>query len=369
MTTQTILPPEVHGVMFVTGYRGLGKSFLAAQADLPQNIHFFDFENKGEGIDAQLDFKSYTPLTQHAQEPLQLWRATDEAINKLEGGTVLVIDNVSPLELAMNAEASYNAEDYAVRYGLNLKNIKAGRFGGTKSIVNFMISDLCARVHAKGIRLIIVTSHIKPRWSTSGQIPNKYQAKGADRWQDLSILSLILIPGNPPVPNALVQKEQLGVITVPKNPSAKQIEAMMRGEAGHEVRRRLPYKLSPCTFQKIRQYLSNPVDFDKLKPEEQPTFEESDPFAEKLTKEQFDYITHSAAIVAREEREDKEIDDQLALEEQLRQKQNMDAMVRTLKGFDIEKGPLAVQQHLAERGFAECDIPTAVTVIQKIKEQ
>lgn len=367
MTNSTILPPEVHGVMFITGYRGQGKSFLAAQADLPQNIHFFDFENKGEGIDAQLDFKSYVALTQQAQEPLQLWRATDEAIDKLEGGTVLVIDNVSPLELAMNAEASFNAEDYAMRYGLNLKNIKAGRFGGTKSIVNFMIGDLCSRVHAKGIRLIIVTSHIKPRWGSAGVIPNKYSPKGADRWQDLSILSLILIPGKPPVPNALVQKEQLGIISVPTNPTPQQIEAMMRGETGHEIRRRLPYKLSPCTFQKIRQYLVNPVNFDKLEDRERPTFEESDPFAEKLTKEQFDYITHSAAIVAREEREDKEIEGQMAAEDQQRKQQNFDAMVRMLNKSDIGAGPLAVQNLLVEKGF-ECDMPTVVKVIQKVKE-
>ena len=59
----------------------------------------------------------------------------------------------------MNAEASNNDEVYANRFGLNLKNIRAKRFGGTKSIVNFMISDMCSKLHAKGVQLIICTSH------------------------------------------------------------------------------------------------------------------------------------------------------------------------------------------------------------------
>ncbi len=314
MTNQSILPPEMNGVMSITGFRGIGKSFLAAQADLPENILFLDFESKGAGIDAQLKFGSYRALTQEAgEDPQELYRATMEAIDSIPDigtdiptrgkFTVAILDNVSPFELALNAEAANNAEMYSKRYGLNLKNVKAGRFGGTKAIVNFMISDICAKLHSKGVRLIITTAHISARWSTGGPIPNKYNVKGADRWQELSILSLILIPGDkPPVPSALVQKEQLGTISIDRE---YDVDAIMRGEKGHIIARRLPPKMSECTFQKLRWYLYNPADFDNLKDEEIPSLEERDPFDKGLNKEQLGYVT---AMLDAKEREAKEED-------------------------------------------------------------
>ncbi|GAG33352.1 unnamed protein product, partial [marine sediment metagenome] len=143
----SILPPEMVGVCSISGYRGSGKSFLASQADLPDNIAYFDFESKGAGINTQLNFGEYRALTQETSgDPLALYKATNMAFTSIPHNrfTVAVLDNVSPFELALNAEAANNAETYAQRYGLNLKNVKAGRFGGTRAIVNFMISDLCA---------------------------------------------------------------------------------------------------------------------------------------------------------------------------------------------------------------------------------
>lgn len=306
----------MQGVAFFSGYRGIGKSFLAAQADLPQNIVFLDYENKGEGIDSQLSFGVYRAVTQEAadrgQGPLGIAQITMEIIKGLpqDEFTVLVLDNISPLELGLNAEAARNAETYARQYGLNFKNIQAGRFGGTKSIVNFLIGDkICSPAHSKGIRLVVATSHIKPRWGAAGPIPNKFNMKGADRWQELSILTLILIPGNrPPVPAALVQKEMLGIIGVPDDLTEDLLQAMMDGEVGHVVRRRLPVRVPECTFQRIKWYLKNPADLDRPADGEMPTEEESGPFAEKLSKEQIGYMRLALEQRQREEEEDKEIE-------------------------------------------------------------
>lgn len=314
----TILPPEMRGTMSITGLRGYGKSFLASQADLPNNIMFVDFENKGAGIDNQLQFGSYFAPVQESSDPLSLYRNVQSIVDSIEQDrfTVLVFDNVSPLELALNAEASNNAEKYSKLYGLNLKNIKAGRFGGTKAVTNFMISDMCNRIHGKGIKLIITTSHMSKRWSTGGIIPNKYNAKGADRWQELSILTLILIGGKyPPIPSALVQKEQLGTISIDSNPNEEQLEKMKRGEIGHEIARRLPPKIAKCNFQEIRHYLYHPANFGKLTDDEIPTEEEADPYRERLNKEQMTIVLAAADIQRKQEKEDDEITELLELEE------------------------------------------------------
>jgi hypothetical protein len=357
------------GAMFISGYRGFGKSFLASQADLPDNIAFFDFESKGAGIDSQLNFGMYKALTQETEgEPMRLHAETFSTIAGIEPNrfTVAVFDNISPMEIAFNAYAATNAENLARLYGLNPKNVKANRFGGTRAIVNSMISDMCAGLHSKGIRLIIATSHIKPRWSTGGPIPNKFNVKGADRWQELSILTLLLIPGNkPPVPSALVQKEQLGIISIPDNPTPEQILAMQRGELGHSISRRLPPKISECTFQKIRWYLNNPADFDNLEAEEMPSFEESDPFAATLNKEQFNLVKDMTSLAEREEREAEEA---LQAMEQA-QIQNLTAELAE-KCSDLQPPftPVSIMEHLGEKG-EKITPPQAVAVMQKLQEK
>lgn len=311
----SILPPEMRGVMHITGYRGQGKSFLAAQADLPDNIVFFDFEEKGEGLNVSgKGFGSYRSLTAEATDMktgkpnmLALFDKTMEAITGLEQDrfSVVIFDNTAPMELAIKAEAVRNVDYYCQQFSLNKGNVLAGRYGGASAVVNFFISHMVNMLKAKGVKLVIVTTHIRPMWGAGGQIPNKYTIKGADRWQELSILTLILIPGiNPPVPSALVQKEQLGQISLDLDLSNPEVlAAVMRGEEGHQVSRRLPYKLPEATFQKIRWYLSHPADINNPANGEMPKLEESDPFDEKLNKEQFHYAQLAMEQAKKEEDE------------------------------------------------------------------
>lgn len=310
---KTILPKEISGVMFITGYRGQGKSFLAAQADLPQNIAWFDFENKGEGIDASIrGFGAYYPLTQMATvggkraNPIRLFDVTMEKIDQLpqDGFTVAVFDNISPFELAIDAEAIRNVDHYCNAFGLNKKNVLAGRYGGTKAVMNYYIGEVANTLHAKGIQLIIATAHIKPAWQSGVQLINKFNMKGGDRWQELSILTLVLVPGdNPPVPSAIVQKEQLGLISINRDPDEETLAAMMRGEVGHSIVRRLPYRMPEATFQKIRWYLANPADLDDPADGEAIDLEESSPFDDKLSREQIAFVYNAAKVEAKAEEE------------------------------------------------------------------
>ena len=319
MTTNriSILPPEMRGVMHITGYRGVGKSYLASQSDVPGNIAFFDFEEKGEGISVGgQSFGLYRSLTAEATDiksgkpnMLLLFDKTLEAITGLEQDRypVVIIDNTAPLELAIKAEAIRNVDYYCQQFSLNKGNVLSGRYGGASAVVNYYVSHMVNMLRAKGVKLVIVTTHIRPAWSGAGQVPNKYSIKGADRWQELSILTLILIPGsNPPIPSALVQKEQLGQISLDLDLSNPEVyAAVMRGESGHEVCRRLPYKLPEATFQKIRWYLAHPANIAHPEPGELPTFDESDPFDEKLSKEQFRYVQLQMEAAKQEEEEAK----------------------------------------------------------------
>jgi hypothetical protein len=293
----SVLPPEMAGVMHITGYRGIGKSYLAAQADAPQNIAFFDFESKGKSIDSQLEFGLYRALTQESKEPSGLFDVATLAFNGLKQDryTVAVLDNTYWLELALQAGARRDVRHYCEEYGLNYKNVVANRFGGLRSVVNMMISDnVCGVLHNKGVRLIINTSHIKQRWGSGGPIPGKYRIKGADRWQELSILSLILFGAeHAPIPSALVQKEQLGLLEW----SAE------KGE--HVIKRRLPFRIPRCTFAEIRRYLKEPADLKHPASGEMPAEEESAPFEERLSREQ---IALMKLMLEKEQREERAAD-------------------------------------------------------------
>lgn len=314
----SILPLEMNGVIFLTGKRGVGKSFLASQFENPKRVIFFDFEEKAEGIHQQLQFGKYVSVTRNAVEkggsPLVMWdiMASEIANIPQDAYTTAVIDNVSMLELALRAEASRNVKTYVKDYGLNLVNVESGRFGGLSSVINFLVSEkVCAPLRAKGVRAIVVTSHIKPRWGSNGIIPNKVTSKGADRWQELSILTLILVSAeHAPIPSAIVQKEQLGQIEYDAT----------TGE--FIVKRRLPYRIPRCTGSEIRGYLTSPADIHNPKSGESVDLQEFDPYREELSQEQIAFAIKMFEAQEREERlaRDAEIEMQRSMHEEMKQK-------------------------------------------------
>lgn len=189
----TNLPPEMRGVVYVTGRRGIGKTFLAAQADVPDNIAFFDFEEKGSGLDAMLHFGLYRSLTSVAAakygptyKPSHLFEVIKDAFNELETGryTVAVLDNIQPFEEALLAEVKRDPR----AYGIDQANANSGAFGGAWPGVNNLVSGFVDLLHSKGVQLVIAIAHVKAVWAVGGQVPNKFKPKGVERWQELSIL-------------------------------------------------------------------------------------------------------------------------------------------------------------------------------------
>lgn len=295
----SILSPDMKGVMFVSGYRGTGKTFLAAHADFPKNIAFIDFdEGKAEGLHNQLGFGYYKAVEEN--EPLKRADMFYSEVDGLEQDKyiVAVIDNISHLEKALQAVVYRDAKKYAEIYGYTVSDIMKDNFGKARGIVNDLIGDGIAKpLHSKGVKLIIATSHVKDRYNS----PGKKDIKGRDRWQELSILTLILMQGEHfPVPCATIQKESLGSITMLDN----DYDAIMKGDIpSHYISRRLPARLPKANWQSIRWYLHNPADLDNPPDNEKLNSEESEPFSERLSKEQ---IAYQLGILEKEKKEEQE---------------------------------------------------------------
>ena len=293
MINESILSSRFMGVATLVGKRGSGKTWLASQFENPELTVMLNFDgDKGNAIENQLHFGEFHNVINESFKagggPLGLWKAFDSAVANLpqDKFTVAIIDNGSPLELALKAEAARDTARYVKDYGLNLANVLAGRFGGLNAVVNGLIPDkICIPLHSKGIKLIIVTFHIKPKWSTGGIVFNKYTAKGADRWQELSILTLVLTSGTfPPVPSAIVQKEQLGTITWNKE------------EKRFIKQRTLPLRLPLAEVDSIYNYINNPANIKTPRPGEAIVQEEWDMYSDDLSKEQISTWEKSISV-------------------------------------------------------------------------
>jgi hypothetical protein len=358
--TNSILPPDIKGVVFVSGYRGKGKTFLAAHADLPSNIAFFDFdEGKAEGLHNQLGFGYYKPVEEN--KPLLRADMFANEIENLPSGkfVAVVIDNVSHLEKALQAVVYRDAKQYAEIYGYTQHDIMTDNYGKARGITNDLIGDAIAKpLHAKGVKLIIVTSHVKEKYKT----PGKMVIQGRDRWQDLSILTLILIEGdNYPIPSAIVQKEALGNITSLK-PTKKQFEAIMKGElASHSIARRLPYRLPKADWQAIRYYLNNPANLDNPPDNEKLNLEESEPFNERLSKEQLAY--HLASLENEKQEKEAQLKAELA-SRQIQEATIKDYIAANLSGMP---GPVKVNSIKRAIGAGELEYDGEIN-ISKVNE-
>jgi hypothetical protein len=294
---KSILRPEERGVYKCTGYKGRGKSNFAAATENPNLTKFFDFEKKGEGLDAQLHFKSFVPVMEMAsgKNASEIWNVVRKEIDNIKKGefTHIIFDNTAHLEMGMKTHVKSQADKYADMYGMVAKNIRSGAFGGGSGVVNYVIGDMCQELFSKGVQLITVTSHIKPRWAAGGvQVPNSFNIKGAERWDELSILTLVFTDGDfPPIPSAIVMKEQLG-------------ESKWDEETGtFSKRRRIPYRLPIADPEHVREYLDHPANLKNPIVGEVPSQEDVQPFSDKFSHEQISMIM---AEIKKNDKEEKE---------------------------------------------------------------
>jgi len=340
---KSILLPEVQGgVVKVSGYRGKGKTSFLVRSENPALIAFLDFESKGRGFHNQLHFGLYTDLMEGTSGPLEVYSKTMETIDGLEEGryTVAILDDCSQLELALKAEAHRDIIRYCQEYGLNIKNARSGSFGGVNAVINFMIqSQICSALRGKGVQMIGITHHIGAKWGHGGPIPNKKRIKGSDRWMNLAVLSLVIVEHGdfPPVPSAMVEKEQLCSIE-------------FNEETGEfEQKRRLPFRLPRCTWRAIRNYLDNPVDLDNPGPGETLKKDEFDVFSERLDGEQIAVMKLALQRKLKEENSDMDLSDLLGIKPKGPTVESLAEAGKTAEEIAAELGmPLVVVRRVME---------------------
>ncbi len=286
---KSILPAEIDGgVIFAAGQKGVGKSYFLSQIENPALVAFLDFEKKGSSIHRQLNFGFYKNMTSNADNPFQHFMSTLQELEQ-DQYTVIILDNISVLEMYLGSEVTKNNQSYAKDFGMIANAIKDNKYGAKGGAVNYLITHkIVPLIFSKGIKIIGVSSHVKNRWGGGVQIPNKYNIKGAERWQELSILTLVLGPGDfAPTPSALVFKEQLGKLHFD----------------GNEIvpTRCLPFRISRATMAEVKRYLKEPANLESPAAGEKPSKDEIDQFSERLNKTQLGYMAAALQIQDREE--------------------------------------------------------------------
>jgi hypothetical protein len=284
---ESILPTAVRVMALFTGFRGTGKSTLAATADCPQNICFLDYEQKGRELHKQLGFGYYESITDTVTAKagrvinIELFRRTWQIIESLpkDRFTVLVLDNINELQRGMEAEV----KDRPARYDVDQQKALSGAWGGAWPGVHTLVSSISTYASTRGIDLVIVVSHLKPAWGNGQPLFNKFKTDGVARLHELSTLSLVMVPGvTPPTPSALVMKEQTGLVSF--DPDTKE----------YRITRRLPLKLPQATWAAIRSYFDHPANFQSPRPGEMPTPEELEPYSPTCSRDQLQAIAAAA---------------------------------------------------------------------------
>ncbi len=308
---KSILPKEFQGVCDITGQFGVGKSYFLAGADLPTNIAFFDYDDgKARGLHEQLGFGLYRNMTAEfaAEGPEALWDASVEAFKGLEKDryTVAIIDNATKLMGACKVIVQRRSKYYSEQYGVPEKFIKRDTRGNARGIVNQLISVVCGLLHNQGVHLVGVSHHLGAMYKDGVEVLNKYRIKGYRSWQQASILTIILIPGDfPPVPSGIIRKEQLGQMSINGDPSPEQLAQMIAGDLGHDTARRLPERLPKATMQAIRYYLTHPASISEPEEGEALKMAEVEPFLAKLSTEQI-ALHHNALRIRAMEMEEEQ---------------------------------------------------------------
>jgi len=295
----------------IIGFAGIGKTYLAGSMEIPGLVDYADFESKARAVAEQLarrgtPFGAYNAINEQAagKGGIALFDTFRRHIDgiKQDQFTTMVLDNVAELQKAAVTHAEANAKEYAANSSLQEKFIKSGNAGQQFSAAGIVFANLFSAIRDKGIQLIICVSHIGPMWRRNTQVPGKWHVGGVRVLDELSSLSLILMPPrseteNWPPPAALISKESLGTFSVQTDLTPEQIEAIKRGEIpSHIMSPRLPRRIWPCTSQTIRHYLAHPADYENLSEHEVPTDDELFMFSEKLSKEQMAFVLNSQAL-------------------------------------------------------------------------
>lgn len=287
----SIIPPAVTHVVMVTGMRGQGKTVFSLGVDNPANILMLDYESKGEGFAGPLGVGTYFSILDDCADlkgmgfrPLDIYNRTLQIFEQIpkDRFTAIVLDNAGNLLQGCLAEVQRNP----ISYGIDPSRALSGQYGGAWPGVQFLIKSLFNLARSRGVQVVVTTFQPTAAWSTQGPLINKFKITDVKIFHEMSVLTLVLVPGLPdyiPAPSALVMKEQLASLTW--DDEAKEMI----------VKRRLPAKLPKASFSEVYKYLTHPADLSNPRRGETVTVEELAPWSPTFGKEQLAMIEKLAA--------------------------------------------------------------------------
>lgn len=289
--SESIIPPDVKHLIFVTGHRGKGKTTFGLGVDDPNNILMLDYEAKGEGLAVPLGVGSYHSVLDDCVEvfgfgyrAIHIYQRTKQILEAMPQGrfTTLLLDNGGILQDACRAEV----ERAPRAYGVDPEKAFSGAYGGAWPGVKFILKALFHLARSKGIEVIVVTFQPTGAWKDGKPLFNKFKTTDVGVWHEMSVLTLVLVDGLPehvPAPSALVIKEQLAALTWNKETRTM------------DVQRRLPLKLPLASPSEVYRYLREPADLRHPKPGETPEQGEVDQWSVTFSKDQLKQIERLVA--------------------------------------------------------------------------
>lgn len=285
-TYDDVFPPgsvRPRGLFHVFGRPGVGKStFCITVGVSPERIAVFDFESSLAPANDLLHFGVYHNMVAEwtasrglTAPPRELYDYMLKLVGQLKDGAfdVIVVDNIEPLEVALEDAVESNPQAYGLTQG-QIARMEALKWGAIKRLYAVLIQFMLGKAPLVGF-----TSHLRQVWAGSTPVPGLYQPRGkADVLEAQTFLRLWLnFRAEGPEPSGLVLKSRLA--TFVSTPDGQVIPRPV-----------LPRRLPIATWDKIREYLKNPADLEHPAPGEMLSEEEAHQLRGTLSKEQYELL-------------------------------------------------------------------------------
>lgn len=248
------------GIVAVTGEHDTGKTTFAYTTGVhPDRIAFFDNDMKASEVHRQLKFGAYYDLVrmfrkEKRNKPLDFYVMVKKLIDTLPDDRfdTLVFDNWTQMEEGINSWVDEHIMELSNLSPNQAKNASTFTWPYKRSYYASVLDVMLSKAP-----LVIITTHIKDQWigqRKTGLKETRCQQPLAEK------ASLRLWLRHNPDSQA-----PIGLVLKRMSISRWNMETGLI-----EVDSVLPRKVVPCTWEKIRWYLANPIGNRKLGPEEIP---------------------------------------------------------------------------------------------------